>query len=116
MKTKLGFYKDCPHCHRSIKLDGLRKIPFNGRLSWYQFTPSPVLACPKCDGLVEITGKNSKRILLVFIPIFVIIAFSFVFPRLKVMFDFPWGLVVFAWLYLGMKYILQDIKLMKKNK
>lgn len=63
----------CPHCHATIRLRDMKRIPYSGRLKWYEFTPAPKTACPQCGGLVRHSGAQSRWLLLPFMAIIIIL-------------------------------------------
>lgn len=65
--------KKCPCCLNLVKLHELVKIPFQGKLKWYEFTPGPKLACPICKAKLKNTISNSKWLFLPFIALLIII-------------------------------------------
>ena len=65
--------KTCPCCLSLVKLHNLVKIPFRGKLKWYEFTPAPKLACPICKAKLRNTIGNSKWLFLPFIVLLVVI-------------------------------------------
>lgn len=104
-ETMLIFQKKCPHCGETIDVRALRKVPRVLRPRWYQTTPAPHTACPRCGGFVVSTIANSP---LLIVPCGLGIAFtlaSLFFPEVESIFraipgaPYSLALVVlcFAW-------------------
>lgn len=99
------FLKECPHCKALIDVRALKRVPRKTKLRWYQFTPSPHMACPRCGGFVVSTIGNS---LLFIIPTAAALLFSIAalyIPQAKAVFEAIPGLpytaavlvALFAW-------------------
>jgi hypothetical protein len=100
------FQKACPHCHASVDVRSLRKVPRKtGRLKWYQFTPAPHTACPDCRRFVVSTFANS---LLLAVPFGIFVAAllaAMIFPRVGAILHAtpgePYSLAVLLLVFVG---------------
>lgn len=72
------FKKSCPYCNELIDVGKLQKISGTEKLRWYQFTPAPRTACPKCKGFVKSTTDTSRLVLLV-LAILSLVVFSSIY-------------------------------------
>ncbi len=56
--------KRCPHCQHEVSVRSLVMVPREATSRWYQLTPAPHKACPKCGGYVVHTMDNSPWLIL----------------------------------------------------
>jgi hypothetical protein len=54
----------CPWCTEPLLRNHPLRAPFAGARRWYQFTPGPTRACPRCGGRVVSTAAQSRWLLL----------------------------------------------------
>ena len=73
-----------------VSLKDLMRVPFTGVLRWYQLTPGPDLACPKCGGFVEPSVRHSPLLLLVFLPPLTALTTANFLPDLKFLMRGVW--------------------------
>src|SRR3569833_1139446 len=60
------FIKRCPHCESCVSMRRLHRVPHKSMpLRWYQVTPAPHAACPKCGGFVRSSMENSPWLLAI---------------------------------------------------
>lgn len=57
----------CPCCQSRFRLHDLKRVPFAGRLRWYEFTPAPRLACPACERMLVSSVASSRWLYLPFL-------------------------------------------------
>ena len=100
------FQKQCPHCHASVDVRSLPKVPRNtGALKWYQFTPAPHTACPACLRFVVSTVANSMLLVVPFGILTAVLLAAIAFPEVATILHAipgePYSLAVlflaFAW-------------------
>ena len=105
----------CPYCHSQLSLRDLIRVPFTGVLRWYQFTPGPDLACPKCGGFVEASANHSPLLLLVFLPPLAALATTHFLPDLRFLMK---GLWIGVWALpslIGLWLLLRSNRLLPKK-
>ena len=110
---RITFSAPCPHCGKVVAFPSLRRIPFAGKLKWYQFTPAPQLACSNCGGLVRSSAANSPWLLLAFTPILIILAGIF-FPPIAFLSRGLWVLAPLSIFLLGVWGALRKVRLLPR--
>jgi hypothetical protein len=83
--------KECPHCRCLVPIEGLSKIPYSGHLRWYEFTPRPKFACPKCGGIVVQSVWNSALLVVAVAPPLATLALSLFVPESRFLLHGIWA-------------------------
>nr|WP_314898938.1 hypothetical protein [uncultured Deefgea sp.] len=101
-----AFEKQCPHCDQVIDTRKLNKVPRTEVLKWFDFTPRPHLACPKCQGHVFNTVVNSPFLLVPFGVVLLILILSLYLKSVNIwLVSIPGYQVLFTLIMFGFGWI-----------